>query len=92
MKTTDFPSIVMLPAATVEKLQEQQQKILEALESLNTPSQVPEYYTAVEFMEKVKCCRATFDQLRAKRKIKVIRKGRKLFVPSSQVKAFFEQE
>ena len=90
-ESTPYPSLVMLPASTIEKMQEQQARILKALEGF-TPSSEPKYLTAAEFMDKVSICRATFDQLRSENKIKVIKKGRKIYLPSNAVEKYFTEQ
>ena len=87
----EYPSIVMLPASDLKRLETKLQKILNLIESQES-SAPDEYLTANEFMEKLKICRATFDQLRFENKIRVIKKGRKLYVPGSEVKGYFERQ
>ncbi len=90
-KESVIPQIVMLPGSVLDKLQRTQDIILEKLESIQSGNSSPdEYLTAVQFMERIKISRATFDEKRAKNEIKVISKGRKLYVPSSEIKRYFE--
>lgn len=86
-----IPSIVMLPQEVITSMQENQQRILKALENFKLLD-APEYLTALEFMDKLKICRATFDQLRSENKIKVVKKGRKLYIPSTEVQQYFERQ
>lgn len=89
-KVSEIPTIVMLPSSVLDKLQRTQEQILEKLENIQPGSSNDEYLTAVQFMEKVKISRATFDEKRANNEIKVISKGRKLYVPSSEIRRYFE--
>lgn len=83
--------MVMLPNSTLEKLQMTQEKILLELERMkSSSSNVDEYLTAVEFMERVKISRATFDEKRANNEFKVIKKNRKLYVPFAEIKRYME--
>lgn len=88
-KASEIPQIVMLPGTVLEKLQATQERILEELENIRSGNSADEYLTAVEFMEKVKISRASFDEKRANNEIKVIAKGRKLYVPLSEVRRYF---
>ena len=88
--SSNIPQIVMLPNSALERIQETQRLILEKLESIQSSGKEDEYLTAVEFMSKTKMCRATFDEKRANNEFKVIKKGRKVYVPASEVKRYFE--
>jgi len=48
-----------------------------------------EYITAQEFMDKTFMCRSKFDEMNKMDEIKVIKKGRKLFVLKSEVARYF---
>lgn len=89
-KVSEIPQIVMLPGSVLERFQETQDKILERLKNIQTSDPQNEYLTALEFMERTKMSRASFDEKRAKNEFKVIVKGRKLFVPGTEVKRYFE--
>ncbi len=89
--TSEMPqTIVMLPSSVLEKLQATQEKILNKLDNLNSESLKEEYLTAIEFMAKTKMCRATFDEKRANNEIKVIKRGRKLYLTADSVKNYIE--
>lgn len=78
-----MPSIVMLSSDIITDLQENQERILNALEKFKMVD-APEYLTAQEFMDKLKICRATFDQLRNDNKIKVVKKGHPSSTPQEK--------
>lgn len=52
-------------------------------------SNIPEYLTAVEFMERLSISRSKFDMLVLKGKIRTIKKGRKIYVPATEVERYF---
>ena len=85
-------NLVMIPQEELANLQMTQQEILKQLQGLQIPSlgsiQIKNI-TAKEFMNAVRICRSKFDQLVNRNKIKIIRKGRKIYVPISEVDRFF---
>ena len=85
-------NLVMIPQEELANLQMTQQEILKQLQGLQIPSlgsiQIKNI-TAKEFMSAVRICRSKFDQLVNRNKIKIIRKGRKIYVPISEVDRFF---
>jgi len=90
-KASDTPHMmVMLPESALNQLQETENRILEKLYLLQEKEISKEYLTALEFMEKTKMSRASFDQKRSRNKFKVIKIRRKLFIPAGEVKRYFE--
>ncbi|MEQ6118570.1 hypothetical protein [Reichenbachiella sp. MALMAid0571] len=75
----------------LRQLKNNQERILGALESYKI-IQPPEYFTVSEFMEKAMMGRWKFNQLRSNNTIKVIQRGKKLFVPATEVRRYFEGE
>jgi hypothetical protein len=47
------------------------------------------HITAKEFMVAVRICRTKFDQLVSQNKIRIIKKRRKIYVPTSEVDRYF---
>jgi hypothetical protein len=47
------------------------------------------YITAMEFMQAVRIKRTKFDKLVQTSKIKIVKKGRKIYVPVGEVERFF---
>lgn len=47
------------------------------------------HITAKGFMAAVRICRSKFDQLVSENKIRIIRKRRKIYVPTSEVDRYF---
>ena len=85
-------NLVMIPQEELANLQMTQQEILKQLQGLQIPSSGSiqiKNITAKEFMSVVRICRSKFDQLVNRNKIKIIRKGRKIYVPISEVDRFF---
>ena len=85
-------NLVMIPEEELSNLQSTQQEILKQLQSLQllTSPTVPlRYITAKEFMAAVRICRSKFDQLVSENKIRIIKKRRKIYVPTSEVDRYF---
>jgi hypothetical protein len=57
---------------------------------LSTSPIIPlRHITAKEFMAAVRICRSKFDQLVGQNKIRIIKKRRKIYVPTSEVDRYF---
>jgi hypothetical protein len=56
---------------------------------LASPTVPLRHITAKEFMAAVRICRSKFDQLVNENKIRIIRKRRKIYVPTSEVDRYF---
>ncbi len=85
-------NLVMIPQVELTNLQMTQQEILKQLQNLQISSSASiqiKNITAKEFMSAVRICRSKFDQLVNRNKIKIIKKGRKIYVPISEVDRFF---
>ena len=85
-------NLVMIPQEELSNLQLTQQEILKQLQRLQllTSPTVPlRHITAKEFMAAVRICRSKFDQLVSQNKIRIIRKRRKIYVPTSEVDRYF---
>jgi len=85
-------NLVMIPQEELLNLQLTQQEILKQLQNirLSTSPTVPlRHITAKEFMAAVRICRSKFDQLVSENKIRIIRKRRKIYVPTSEVDRYF---
>ncbi|SMD32564.1 hypothetical protein SAMN04488029_0911 [Reichenbachiella faecimaris] len=91
MEGSSVKQIIELPSERFEEFIENQNKILGALENLKMVPR-PEFLTASEFMFQAKIGRWKFDQLRDQNRIKVIRRGKKLYVPESEVNRYFLEE
>ncbi len=64
--------------------------IAASLQNLNALKQPPEFFTAKEFMEKVKIGRWKFDMLVSSGLLRYKRIGKKFYVPSDQVQLYFD--
>ena len=85
-------NLVMIPQEELSNLQLTQQEILKQLQNLqlSTSPIVPlRHITAKEFMAAVRICRSKFDQLVGQNKIRIIKKRRKIYVPTSEVDRYF---
>lgn len=88
--------VVIVPEEEWRLLLYGQQEMLRLLQELQI-SEKPvavkhgesSYITAIEFMAAVRIKRTKFDQLVATSQIKVIRKGRKIYVPSTEIQRYF---
>ncbi|NVJ47876.1 MAG: helix-turn-helix domain-containing protein [Cytophagia bacterium] len=84
-------SIVVLTEEAFESIVKGQKEIISKIEELKGNSAPNEYLTVKEFMSKVKIGRSKFDQLIAQNEIDYIRKGRKIYIPSSEVDKYFNR-
>lgn len=82
-------SIVVLTEEALESIEKGQREIISKLEALSGVRSNQEYLTVKEFMAKVKIGRTKFDQLIAMNEIDYIRKGRKIYIPSTEVERYF---
>lgn len=85
-------NLVMIPQEELSNLQSTQLEILrqlQTLQSLTSPTVPLRHITAKEFMTAVRICRSKFDQLVSQNKIRIIRKRRKIYVPTSEVDRYF---
>ena len=85
-------NLVMIPQEELSNLQLTQQEILKQLQNLqlSTSPIVPlRHITAKEFMAAVRICRSKFDQLVGQNKIRIIKKRRKIYVPTSEYKVIY---
>ncbi len=86
---------VLIPAEEWEAIKQSQKDLKELLISIKEStlrtgvSNLPAFLTATEFMQAVRIKRTKFDQLVQASKIKVIKKLRKIYVPSGEVSRFF---
>jgi hypothetical protein len=89
--TPELPSVFLVLADLVKQMHENQRAIMDKLHNLNTESPTSsEYITATEFMDALRIRRSKFDELRHQNMIKTLEKGRKIYVPSSEIKRYFE--
>ena len=85
-------SLVMIPEEEWLHFKEVQRQILERIKSPDSKEAAViliKYITAIEFMEAVRIKRTKFDKLVQTSKIKIIKKGRKIYVPVGEVERFF---
>lgn len=93
-------TFILIPKEDFELFKETAQKILKEIEGMKArtvpparvapPIAVPEYITAEEFMNAVGIKRTKFDKLVATNKIKTLKKARRIKVPFSEVRRYFE--
>lgn len=92
MTNNNLPQILMIPQKELEQIKKVQNKILEKLEQMSfSATSIPNspYITAIEFMDAVRIRRSKFDQLIEQNKIETVKKGRKIYVLSSEVERYF---
>ncbi len=88
---SDLASVFLVLADLVKQMHENQKAIMDKLHNLNVESPTgSEYITATEFMDALRIRRSKFDELRRQNQIKTLEKGRKIYVPSSEIKRYFE--
>lgn len=86
------PVIIMIPEQELAQIKTTQQQILKKLEDLNIKeayTSAIQYITASEFMEAVRIKRSKFDSLIITNKIQTIKKGRKIYVATSEIQKYF---
>jgi SAM-dependent MidA family methyltransferase len=82
--------ITVIPLEEWKRLNTNQEKILDFLANLSIKTDVSSpYITANEFMDAVRIRRSKFDQLVSENKIETLKKGRKIYVKSSEVSRYF---
>ena len=85
-------NLVMISQQEWEEFKHIQSEILQQLRGIgyNNASVVPlKHITAKEFMDAVRIKRTKFDQLVHANKIRTIKKGRKIYVPVSEIDRYF---
>lgn len=82
-------SIIVLTEEALESIKKGQKEIINKIDELQNKKTEAEYLTVKEFLVKVKIGRSKFDQLIAENAINYVRKGRKIYVPASEVKRYF---
>jgi hypothetical protein len=90
--TLQGATLVMIPEEELAFLKNTQQEILQQLKELQSKELggIPiKNITAKEFMTAVRISRSKFDQLVLTRKIRIIKKRRKIYIPVSEVDRYF---
>ena len=87
----ELPSVFLVLADLVKQMHSNQKAIMDKLNDLNIESpSMSEYITAMEFMDALRIHRTKFDELRHQNLIKTVEKGRKIYVPTTEIKRYFE--
>ncbi len=82
--------ISVIPPEEWKQFNDNQKKILDLLSNLSIKTDVSSpYITANEFMDIVRIRRPKFDKLVATKMIETLKKGRKIYVKSSEVSRYF---
>tara|TARA_R110001592_G_scaffold269436_2_gene535779 strand:+ start:329 stop:589 length:261 start_codon:yes stop_codon:yes gene_type:complete len=82
-------SIIILTEESLEGILKGQKEIISKINELQGLKRDTEYLTTQEFMQRVKIGRSKFDQLLAENEINYVRKGRKIYILSSEVDRYF---
>jgi excisionase family DNA binding protein len=82
-------SIIILTEESLEGILKGQKEIIAKINELQGLKRDTEYLTTQEFMQRVKIGRSKFDQLLAENEINYVRKGRKIYILSSEVDRYF---
>lgn len=91
----DSLSFVVIPAEEWQRVKNFQEEILKEIKGLQVKAPsgtncIPlRNITALEFMAAVRIKRTKFDELVQENKVRVIRKGRKIYVPVEEVERYF---
>lgn len=80
---------IIISEEAYDAILKNQQQILKKLDELIHQKREDEFLTVKEFLAKIKMGRSKFDQLIADNEINYIRKGRKIYIPAQEVKAYF---
>lgn len=87
---SELPSVFLVLADLVKQMNENQRAIMDKLQNINSGANpLSEYITATEFMDAVRIRRSKFDELRQRNLIKTLEKGRRIYVPASEVRRYF---
>lgn len=92
MITESYPQLTLIPIEALSALTTKQEEILSTLKRIEENKKIEvisSYVTAIEFMSAVRICRSKFDSLVEENKIKTIKKGRKIYVPASEIERYF---
>jgi len=92
MLTNTNTIMVLVPEAEWSQIKDTQLRILEVLKELDNKKNEAvkiKNITALEFMSAVRIKRTKFDKLVAENKIKTIKKGRKIYLPVSEIDRYF---
>jgi hypothetical protein len=86
-------TFVMIPKEEWENFKSRMVEALERLQQPSAPvvtSPAVNYITAKEFMDAVKIKRTKFDELVAENKVKILKKGRKIYLAAKEVDNYFK--
>ncbi|NCU05994.1 MAG: helix-turn-helix domain-containing protein [Chitinophagaceae bacterium] len=88
---SEHMTFVMLPKEEWDSIQLTMREVLKKLQQISATvaSPVVNYITAKEFMDAVRIKRTKFDQLVAENKVKILKKGRKIYVDKGEVERYF---
>ena len=92
MEKANSTIMVIIPEEEWSKIRQTQQEILEMVKELHSKREEAvktKNITAIEFMTAIRIKRTKFDQLVSENKIRTIKKGRKIYVPVSEVDRYF---
>jgi len=82
-------TLVLISQEALNEIKETLQEIKASVKFQTQPKAIESYITAQEFMDACRIGRTKFDELRAENKIKVIQKGRKIYLLASEVESYF---
>jgi hypothetical protein len=88
-------TLVMVPREEWAAIKNTQQEILQQLIALQKSKQAGisvNYITAKEFMATVRIGRTKFDELVATNNIRIIKKGRKIYLQVREVERYFKSD
>jgi excisionase family DNA binding protein len=86
------PVFFLVPEEVITRLEKTQLEIMEILnKKTKTSLDIKSHLTAKEFMSAVSISRSKFDQLIDDNAIKSVKKGRKIYVPVTEVERYFTQ-
>ena len=87
------PKYVLVDAKKFEQLTQNVAFLMDAMKTLQkqmvSPTATCSHIAAIEFMDAVKIKRSTFDALVKKNQIKIIHKGRKIYLPKEAIQDYF---
>jgi hypothetical protein len=88
-------TLVVIPQAEWESFKLIQSELLQLIKGANTKTNLTpgsNYMSAIEFMNAVRIKRSRFAKLVNASKIKVIKKGRRIYVPIGEVERYFSDK
>jgi hypothetical protein len=82
-------NVVIMPYEELAQIKRNQQQLIDLIKKNAGKNQEKKrYITAQQFMDSLSISRCTFDLLREENKIRVIQRGRRLYLPETEIERY----